>query len=184
MRAIGQDGKRDIHAVLLGDRSDVQRSRFRTGNGRLLLIILESLSCKVCAPSLRNLQNNGCFDISETRYQLRHAYTVNVQTSRLPKRRWPWRTKSHSSHIKSATPGRKIDTATYNSLQQARCTRKFKQQFQRPDHSRESRTVIDHGQGVSPMVIRSKCGLTVPGVPLHNRTVCGRCHQSRRRPRR
>ena len=64
---------RDIHAIGLGHCSDVIRSSDGTSNGRLLLVIGQTLPCEIGAAALRDLKNDRRFDIAASRSDVRET---------------------------------------------------------------------------------------------------------------
>ena len=53
----------DVHAILLCDRADVVCGSDGTEDRSLLLVVGETLACKVRASALRDLDDDGGFDI-------------------------------------------------------------------------------------------------------------------------
>jgi len=174
----------DAHAIFFGNRSDVQGSSFRPGNGSLLLVILKPFSCKVCTSSLRNLEDNGCFYISETRCQSRQACMadalINLAASK---------TAFAVEEEVTFWWDRVIDiglqrryATTHDSLRARNMDIKI--------HSIIPKKQVTHRNGELRSWIRrqrnshgSRGDQTVPGVPLRSRTTCERHLQSKHRPR-
>lgn len=185
IRVGSQPGQMDVHAIFFGNRSDVQGSCFRTGNRSLLLVILKPLSCEVCTSSLRNLEDNGCFYISETRGKLRQTCMTDVLIDLAASK-----TAFAVEEEVTFWWDRVIDigwqrqyAATHDSLRARNMDIKIHSiTLYKASHSQEWRTAVigTTRQGNSH---RSRGDQTVPGVPLRSRTTCERRLQSKHRPR-
>jgi len=74
-------GQKYVHAICLGHQSNVVSSSNSTQDWCLLLVVSNTLACIVCAASLRNLNDNGGFDIpfilNQTVLAVRCEYEMN-----------------------------------------------------------------------------------------------------------